>query len=174
MKALTPRVKIFGFVAALLAGVVLVSVDEAGARSMGGNAGIGKGRPPSFTNTTHSMNPSHGTSKPGKSSVKADKSYSHDHGKGHKDRKAEREERKAEREERKAERKGNCITTGGCRVDVGKPSPGKPAPTVEVRDHRTSSIGASVNSRDHRGNPPLKLTPSDLQKLNPPILFPHF
>ena len=35
MRALKPRVKLFGFVAALLAGVVLVGVDEAGAQTMG-------------------------------------------------------------------------------------------------------------------------------------------
>src|SRR5262249_5054685 len=34
-----PRVKLFGFVAALLAGVVLVSVDEAGAGMLGGIVG---------------------------------------------------------------------------------------------------------------------------------------
>jgi hypothetical protein len=35
MRALKPRVKLFGFVAALLAGVVLVGVDEAGAQGLG-------------------------------------------------------------------------------------------------------------------------------------------
>jgi hypothetical protein len=35
MRALKPRMKLFGFVAALLAGVVLVGVDEAGAQMMG-------------------------------------------------------------------------------------------------------------------------------------------
>jgi hypothetical protein len=45
MRALKPRVKLFGFVAALLAGVVLVSVDEAGARSM------------TVTHTTHAAAP---------------------------------------------------------------------------------------------------------------------
>jgi hypothetical protein len=182
------------YVAALLAGVVLAGVDEAAARGMSNhNVGLGNGRPPAFhNNTNHPIvsNPGSGTSKPGKHSGKPDKTSSRDHdrGKDHKDRNAEREERRErkaererEREERKAERKGNCITRGGCRVDVGNPSPGKPAPTVEVRDHRTSPIGASVNSttrtlntvnglvangpRDHRGNKPLKV---------PPIIVPSF
>jgi hypothetical protein len=45
MRALKPRVKLLGFVAALLAGVMLVSVDEAGARSM------------TVTHTTHAAAP---------------------------------------------------------------------------------------------------------------------
>jgi hypothetical protein len=194
MRALKPRMKRLGFVAALLAGVVLAGVDEAAARGMSNhNVGIGNGRPPALhNNTNHPIvsNPGSGTSKPGKHSGKPDKTSSRDRDRG-KDRKAERER---EREERKAERKGSCITRGGCRVDVGKPSPGQPAPTVEVRDHGTSQpaptvevrdhgaspTGASVNSttrtlttvngliangaRDHRGKPS-RLTPSDLRKL---------
>ena len=41
MRALKPRVKLFGFVAALLAGVVLVGVDEAGAQGLGIGSIIG-------------------------------------------------------------------------------------------------------------------------------------
>jgi hypothetical protein len=149
MRALKPRMKRLGFVAALLAGVVLAGVDEAAARGMSNhNVGLGNGRPPALhNNTNHPIvsNPGSGTSKPGKHSGKPDKTSSRDRDRG-KDRKAERER---EREERKAERKGSCITRGGCRVDVGKPSPTKRAPTVTVTRAPTG-----------------KVTPSDLHKLN--------
>jgi len=196
MKALKPRVKISGFVAVLLAGVVLAGIDEAAARSMSNhNVGLGNGRPPAHNNTNHQIvsNPGSGTSKPGKHSGKSDKTYGsdHDRGKDHKNRKAAREERRErkaerEREEGNAERKGSCITKGGCRVDVGKPTPpvevrDHRAPTVEVRDHGTNPIGASVNSTTRtlttvkgliangprdHRGKPSILTPSDLRKLN--------
>jgi hypothetical protein len=73
MRALSPRVKRSGFVAALLAGVLLVSVDEAGAKGMGGmsgHAGLGNGHP--YGNSVRSGN--------------SGKKYSADHGK---ERKAE-------------------------------------------------------------------------------------
>jgi hypothetical protein len=200
MRALKPRVKIFGLAAVLLAGVALAGADEAAARSMGGthgNIGAGNGRPPAFHNTIHPIisRPGSGTSKPGKTSGKHDKSSGRDHDRD-----------KGHVEVRVHGPSGSPTGTPTVVVrDHGPSGSSTGAPTVEVRDHGASgsptggptvivrdhgndtsrgATGESINSRtatavtsktikglvangprDHRRKA-LKLTPSDVEKLN--------
>jgi hypothetical protein len=166
MRALNPRVKRSGLIAALLAGVLLVGVDEAGAKGMGGmsgHVGLGNGRPPAFNNTTKPITsyPGAGTSKPGKTGSKPGKTYGdHDRDKDRKERKAER---KREREERKAKRKGSCVTRGTCVVGIGKPIPGKPAPQPVL----AAPIGKPVPVVNAPGVNPIK-NPDPVYTNGPP------
>jgi len=102
MRAVKQTAKISGLVAAMLAGAMLASGDEAAARGMSGGS-----RSPALVNTIH---PIINNNNPGKS-YGGSRRHDGDH------------------KERKAKRK-HCKKTGTCPPKyVGKPIPGQPAPS---------------------------------------------
>jgi hypothetical protein len=101
MRAVKQTAKISRLVAAMLAGAMLASGDEAAARGMSGGS-----RSPALVNTIHPII----NNNPGKSY-----SGSRRHDGDHKERKADRK---------------HCKKTGTCPPKyVGKPIPGQPAPS---------------------------------------------